>query len=433
MYNLWPTQHGAVNYISPPPSLAWQQEKRRLVLLGSTGSIGVNALRIIAKNPQQFDIIALAGATNVQLLAEQAELFRPPYLAVYGQAEADVLHKLLRKVYKVEILQGQEGYAELASLQEANTVLSAQVGAAGLRATVAAALAGKVICLANKESLVLAGDLLRLICAHTKASILPVDSEHNALFQMLAGRPEGHISKLIITASGGPFRGKKTKDLQGVSCKDALKNPNWSMGAKISIDSATLMNKGLEVIEAYHLYGVKPHKIEVVVHPQSIIHSLVEYTDNSMLAHMGEPDMCMPIAHCLNWPHAQPCGVQNLDLVRLGQLTFEEPDITTFPCLQLAKRALDHRGGECVVLNAANETAVELFLEGRISFLDIPALIEHALHSHRMNNFGNTPFSVSFFASASMEPEHVQKVLNHIMDLTKTTRQVVQKLAGIQE
>ncbi len=433
MYNSWPAQHGAINYISPAPSLSWQQEKRRLVLLGSTGSIGVNALRVIAKNPENFHVVALAGARNVQLLAEQAEIFRPRYLAVYSQAEVDVLHKLLRNVYKAEILQGQEGYAELASLQEANTVLSAQVGAAGLRATVAAALAGKVICLANKESLVLAGDLLRFICKHTKASILPVDSEHNALFQMLVGRPSKHISKLILTASGGPFRGKKPAELRHVSFEEALKNPNWSMGAKISVDSATLMNKGLEIIEAYHLYGIEPRKIEVVVHPQSIIHSFVEYADNALFAHMGEPDMRMPIAHCLHWPHAEHCGVQSLDLVRLGQLTFEEPDIISFPCLALAKRALAQRGGECVVLNAANEAAVELFLDGRISFVDIPALIEHALQRHTMKNLGNEPFCLSFFASQSMEPQYVQKVLNHIMDLTITTRQEVQKLAGIQE
>ena len=383
MSTLWPpTDSHPVSYISQPPSRAWQEERpRRLVILGSTGSIGRNALNTIQALPGFFSVQGLACARSVTLLAKQAELLRPPYLAVLDETARQELAALLPGNYRPHILVGSEGYAQLAALPEATTVLSAQVGAAGLAGTLAAALAGKVICLANKESLVLAGSLVRDICAHTGASILPVDSEHNALFQCLAGRGSD-VERLVLTASGGPFLGRKASELASATPADALKHPNWSMGAKITIDSATMMNKGLEVIEAFHLYGVAQERIRVLVHPQSLVHSLVQFADGSLLAQLGTPDMRLPIAACMAWPEVDDVQVPRLDLATAGSLTFREPDLDTFPCLALAWEALRRRGGMCVVLNAANEAAVELFLQNKIAFTDIPVLIRAAMQAH---------------------------------------------------
>ena len=394
MSTLWPpTDSQPVSYISQPPSRAWQDERpRRLVILGSTGSIGRNALSTIQALPGFFSVLGLACARNIMLLAKQAELLRPPYLAVLDDTARQELAGLLPDNYRPHILTGSEGYAQLAALPEATTVLSAQVGAAGLAGTLAAALAGKVICLANKESLVLAGSLVRDICAHTGATILPVDSEHNALFQCLAGRGSD-VESLVLTASGGPFLGRKAADLTGITPADALKHPNWSMGAKITIDSSTLMNKGLEVIEAFHLYGLPLERIRVLVHPQSLVHSLVQFADGSLLAQLGTPDMRLPIASCLAWPEVHDVRVPQLDLAKAGNLTFQEPDTEAFPCLALAREALRCRGGQCVVLNAANEAAVELFLQGRIAFTDIPELIRAAMLTHGATRKGNgAPF-----------------------------------------
>ncbi len=431
----WPAQHGAINYISSPPSPQWIEKKRKIVLLGSTGSIGVNALKVILSQGHLFEVIGLAAAFNVQRLAEQAAHFRPPYLAVYDQAGADVLRKLLRPAlhsgYTPTILLGQEGYEKMASLEEANTVLSAQVGAAGLRGTVAAAMAGKVIGLANKESLVLAGNLLRHICARSGAVILPVDSEHNALFQMVTGRPAKDIKKLVLTASGGPFREKSKEALQYVTKEQALAHPNWSMGAKISIDSATLMNKGLEVIEAHQLYGLQAEQLDVVIHPQSIVHSLVEYQDNSFMAHLGTPDMRMPIGHCLAWPHCLDVGVKALNLMEMGQLSFSKPDTHAFPCLALAIKALQKGQDACIVLNAANEIAVELFLERRIAFLDIADLVDSALQWHSKNCLENTQNSQTLHIWQEME--NVSAVMQHILSLDTTTRHHVKSLVTIQD
>ncbi len=382
-----------IRYISRMPDRAWEDAAPRTVaLLGSTGSIGTSALKVVEAHPGLFRVAALAGARNVRLLAEQATRHRPAHLGVLDEAGAAELRALLPAGYAPEIHVGPEGYAALAALPDASTVLSAQVGAAGLRATVAAARAGKVICLANKESLVLAGALIRQICAETGAVVLPVDSEHNAVFQALrvhdVTRAPHAVRRVILTASGGPFRGRDRAFLASVTREQALNHPNWSMGAKITIDSATLMNKGLEVIEAYHLYGVAPDAIEVVVHPQSIVHSLVEYADGSQIAHLGTPDMRIAIAYCMAWPRCVDTGVAPLDLVRAGNLTFEAPDLSSFPCLALARRVLAREArtpggaGLPVVLNAANEAAVELFLHGHIGFMDIPALIERALDAH---------------------------------------------------
>lgn len=378
-----------IDYISPLPSAQWAATfPRSIVILGSTGSIGTSALQVLHEQPERFRVAGLAGARNLPLLARQALEWRPPYLAVLDETAAKGLAALLPADYTPTILHGPEGYTRIATLDEADTVLSAQVGAAGLRATAAAAAAGKVIALANKESLVLAGDLIRKLCRESGASILPVDSEHNAIFQALCGHEGADVRRIILTASGGPFRGKDTTFLQSVTRAQALAHPNWSMGAKISIDSATLMNKGLEVMEAYHLYGVPLERIEVVVHPQSIIHSLVEYTDASQIAHMGPPDMRIAIAYCLGWPRLLRTGVTPLDLVTCGPLTFEQPDLSSFPCLELARASLRGGNGLPVVLNAANEVAVELFLQDRITFPAIPELIERAMNAHEAHTSG---------------------------------------------
>ena len=374
-----------VHYISSMPDVRYAQTfPRSIVILGSTGSIGTSALNVIKEQPEQFTVVGLAGARNITLLAQQAKQWRPAYLAVLDENAAKELRAALPSDYKPEILIGGDGYAYMAQLPEASTVLSAQVGAAGLRATFAAAEAGKVIALANKESLVLAGDLIRDVCSRTGAVLLPVDSEHNAIFQALAGHDDAEVRRIILTASGGPFRGKNRDFLSTVTSKEALAHPNWSMGPKISIDSATLMNKGLEVIEAYHLYGVPLDTIEVVVHPQSIIHSLVEYNDGSQIAHMGPPDMRIAIGYCIGWPKIMKTGVTPLDLISCGDLTFEKPDILSFPCLELAREALRGEKGLCVVLNAANEIAVDLFLQDKIEFLQIPELIRKAMNAHDM-------------------------------------------------
>ncbi|MEG2139934.1 MAG: 1-deoxy-D-xylulose-5-phosphate reductoisomerase [Bilophila sp.] len=370
-------------YISSLPGTAWETSVPRTVaLLGSTGSIGVNTLKVIEKHPDLFRVCGLAGGRNIRRLAEQAERWRPPYLAVQDESLKEPLQLLLSRDYTPRILIGQQGYAELASLPAISTVLAAQMGAAGLRGTLAAASAGKVICLANKESLVLAGQLLRAICAKTGAVILPVDSEHNAIFQALHGRTPESVDKIVLTASGGPFRGKDRAFLASVTPEQALQHPNWSMGAKITIDSATMMNKGLEVIEAHHLYNVPSEQIEVLVHPQSLVHSLVAFTDGSLMAHVGTPDMRMPIAHCLAWPRSLGVGVAPLNLAQAGTLTFEEPDLCSFPCLELARQVIGKGTGLPVVLNAANEVVVEAFLAGRIGFMDIPARIEQAICAH---------------------------------------------------
>ncbi|MDE7240494.1 1-deoxy-D-xylulose-5-phosphate reductoisomerase, partial [Desulfovibrio sp.] len=390
MTALWPGRGGpAIDYISgPPPEQLAGIRPRRVILLGSTGSIGRNALAVVEASAGRLVVAGLACARGVEALAPQAVRHRPPVLAVLDGAAAEALRALLPPDYRPEILIGRPGYARLAALDGAEAVLSAQSGAAGLTATLAAALAGKMVCLANKESLVLAGSLVRAICAGTGAAVLPVDSEHDALFQCLAGRGQ-EARTLVLTASGGPFRGRKAAELAAVTPGDALAHPNWRMGAKITIDSATLMNKGLELMEAVHLYGVAPEAVRILVHPQSVIHSLAEFADGSCMAQLGVADMRLPIGHCLDWPVCAPRGAAPLDLAAVGSLTFEEPDAEAFPCLSLAREALlaDRAacgsapgfGPACVALNAANEAAVELFLNGGCAFTDIPALVAAGL------------------------------------------------------
>lgn len=370
-------------YISAwPPLVIEDRFPRRVAVLGCTGSIGVNALKVAALHPDLLRVSALAAGRNAALLAEQAATFRPPLLAVLDEASAKALRAALPPGYSPEILVGPAGYETAAAQPEADVVLSSIVGAAGFPPTLAAARAGKIVALANKESLVLGGHLIRAACRKSGAVVLPVDSEHNALFQGLLGHADETPTRLILTASGGPFRGRTRAELAGVTAAQALNHPNWCMGPKVSIDSATLMNKGLEIIEACHLYGLPAERVDAVVHPQSIVHSLVEYADGSQIAHLSHPDMRLPIAHCLCFPRHLPLGLKTLDLARVGSLTFEAPDDEAFPCLGLAKAAYAAGESHPIVLNAVNEVAVERFLAGAIGFLDLPRALERALAEH---------------------------------------------------
>ena len=384
---LWPGRSGFVNYITAEPGKAFcDRSPHRVTILGCTGSIGCNALAIAEQYPEQIRVIGLGAGRNFQLLARQANLFRPPLLAVQDETARAELARLLPAAYKPEILVGPGGYASLAAFEGTDLLVSAQSGAAGLIGTLAAALAGRVIALANKESLVLAGGLLRAICARSGASILPVDSEHYALFTCMAGRGQT-VAQLILTASGGPFRHFSGEELAKVTPEQALAHPSWSMGAKITIDSATLMNKGLEIIEAMHLFGMPFTAVKVLVHPQSVIHSLVLFKDNGMLAQMAVPDMKLPIASAMLWPHMPLEPVPVPDLAAIGRLDFFEPDTGRFPCLALAmelcRNDIDINraafGNSCLVMNAANEEAVKLFCAGKIDFNDIAAMVDLAL------------------------------------------------------
>ncbi len=358
------------------------QQPRNLTILGSTGSIGCNALSVVRNHLEMFVIQGLAAGKNIALLAKQAQEFRPPVLAILDSSDVDVLRSLLPKDYQPEIVVGTSGFQQLATDERAEVVLAAQVGAVGLAPAYAAAEKGKVLCLANKEALVLGGHLFRKVCQKSGAVILPVDSEHNALFQALRGHDGRDVASLILTASGGPFLGKNKEFLQKVTLEQALKHPRWSMGAKISIDSATLMNKGLEILEARHLFGVQAADLQVLVHPQSIVHSLVEYRDGSQLALLGQPNMQIPLAYCLAFPRRISLVLPRLNLAESRQLDFFEPNSENFPCLNLARCVLDLPASAATVLNAANEIAVELFLQKQIGFLDIPKLVQQVLEKH---------------------------------------------------
>lgn len=411
-------------YISPL-YMAQSQKcfPRTICILGSTGSIGSNALDVLTRNAMEFRVAALAGGTNAEKLAMQADVFRPRYLGVLDDETRQRLIACLPEKYFPEIVTGPAGYEFLAGLQECDIVLSAQVGAAGLKGTLAAAKAGKIIALANKESLVLAGDLIHSICMKSGAQILPVDSEHNAIFQCLAGHNWNDVTRLILTASGGPFRGYSMLDLERVRPEDALKHPKWKMGAKISIDSATLMNKGLEIIEACCLFGFSAQQVEVLVHPQSIVHSLVEFQDGSQLAQLGIPDMRTAIAYCLGWPKRLTTGLPRLNLVAAGPLTFEEPDTNVFACLNLARRALCAGNGQTVVLNAANEEAVTAFLEQRIAFTEIPVCIEYALNCMDQKEFKSSQPILDFHEIEFLDT-WARKLAKDWTQKTKTERQI---------
>jgi 1-deoxy-D-xylulose-5-phosphate reductoisomerase len=350
---------------------------RRVTILGSTGSIGCNTIDLIERNPGAFVIEALTANKNVKLLAEQARRLRPQLAVVADPARYGDLKQALAGT-NIAVAAGPEALVEAAE-RPASWVMSAIVGAAGLKATLAAVRRGACVALANKESLVCAGDLMTEAVRRHGATLLPVDSEHNAIFQCFAGDQRGSIERLILTASGGPFRTRRREELRDVTPAQAVAHPNWEMGAKISVDSATMMNKGLEVIEACHLFAMPEPQIEVVVHPQSIIHSMVAYEDGSVLAQLGSPDMRTPIAYTLAWPQRMAAPSARLDFAKIATLTFEPPDPERFPALRLARQALKDGGTAPAVLNAANEVAVYSFLEGRIGYLDMTEVVEETL------------------------------------------------------
>ncbi|MBI2132321.1 MAG: 1-deoxy-D-xylulose-5-phosphate reductoisomerase [Candidatus Tectomicrobia bacterium] len=354
--------------------------QRRISILGSTGSIGENALRIVAEHPDRFEVAGLAAGKNWERLAEQARLFRPRVVSVAGPGDAERLKGFVPE--GTAVLSGEEGLREVAAGLGAEIVVSALVGAAGLAPTLAAIEAGASIALANKEVLVMAGELVTRRARARGAALLPVDSEHAGIAQALLGRPVEEVRRLVLTASGGPFRGLSLAEMGRVTPEEALRHPTWKMGPKVTVDSATMMNKGLEVIEAHWLFGLGPERVDVVVHPQSIVHAMVEFVDGSLIAQMSIPDMRIPIAQALSHPERIPLEVRRLNLVEVGALTFEEPDPERFPCLCHAKAALQEGGTATAVLNAANEEAVAFFLARGAGFMDIPAVVGAALDAH---------------------------------------------------
>ncbi|MDQ5983632.1 MAG: 1-deoxy-D-xylulose 5-phosphate reductoisomerase [Eubacteriales bacterium SKADARSKE-1] len=354
---------------------------KNLAILGSTGSIGKQSLEVAKE--LNINVVALSAGKNIKLLEEQIREFHPKIVAVYEKEAATVLSKNIKDT-STKVLSGTEGLCEVATANDADTILNSVVGMVGLEPTLAAINAKKRIALANKETLVAGGKLVMEEAKKNGVEILPVDSEHSAIFQCLRGCPEKKaLKKVILTASGGPFWGKNINDLKNVKKEDALKHPNWSMGAKITIDSATMMNKGLEIIEAVWLFDVSPSKIEVVVHRESVVHSLIEYQDNSVIAQLGIPSMKIPIQYSLTYPERFQSKVDELNLTAIRNLTFFEPDYKTFDCLNICKEAIALGGTVPAVVNAANEEAVKLFLEDKISFLDIPKIVRKVMVSHK--------------------------------------------------
>ena len=356
-----------------------------VTILGSTGSIGVSTLDVLSRHPDRYKVVALTANTDIDKLFEQCKQFQPEYIVVADLDSAEKMDAILKgSGQDVKLLSGVAGLEEVASLPQAKYVMAAIVGAAGLRPTLAAARTGKRILLANKESLVMSGHLLMEEVKKHKAELLPIDSEHNAIFQSMPanfskGLSKVGVRKILLTASGGPFRTTPLDQLDKVTPEQACAHPNWEMGRKISVDSATMMNKGLEVIEACWLFNTDPERIQVVLHPQSVIHSMVEYVDGSVLAQLGNPDMRTPIAHALSWPERIESGVDSLDIFSVARLDFEPPDYDRFPCLRLAYEAMHIGGTAPAILNAANEVAVQEFLGGRLAFTGISGLIEKTL------------------------------------------------------
>lgn len=347
---------------------------KKIAILGSTGSIGTQTLEIV-REQKDIEVVALAAGKNAALLEAQIREFRPKKVALWEEQAAIALRENVKDL-PVEVVAGMEGLLEIATIPEAEILVTAIVGMLGIRPTIAAIEAGKTIALANKETLVTAGHIIMPLAKKKQVAILPVDSEHSAIFQSLNGENGNSIKKILLTASGGPFRGKKWADLEQVQVEDALKHPNWSMGRKITIDSATLVNKGLEVMEAKWLFHVELEQIQVVVHPQSVIHSMVEYEDGAVIAQLGTPDMRLPIQYALYYPKRKNLSGKRLDFTKFSNLTFEEPDLDTFTGLSLAFKAMKKGGNIPVAYNAANEKAVALFLERKIPFLKIPELIQ---------------------------------------------------------
>ncbi|NNE38739.1 MAG: 1-deoxy-D-xylulose-5-phosphate reductoisomerase [Gammaproteobacteria bacterium] len=386
-----------------------------ITILGATGSIGLSTLNVLEQHPDKYQLIALTADKNVERLYEQCLTWHPKYAVMADEESADKLRDLLsNQDADIEVLAGEEGLITVASLPETDYVMAAIVGAAGLLPTLAAARAGKRVLLANKESLVMSGQLFMDAIHENGAELLPIDSEHNAIFQCLPTSLDHSlnnmgITRILITASGGPFRCTPIKELSAVTPEQACDHPNWNMGKKISVDSATMMNKGLEIIEACWLFNAKPEQLQVVIHPQSVIHSMVEYEDGSILAQLGNPDMRTPIAHALAWPERISSGVKSLDLFDIARLDFEYADYQRFPCLKLAADAMHAGGTSTTILNAANEIAVFRFLQGRIRFTDIAKIVEMTLTSIQSSN-ANT--------------------IECVLDADKSARQYSEQLAG---
>ncbi len=354
---------------------------RKIAILGSTGSIGTQALEVIAANPQLFELFAITGHSNVALLAQQARQFRPNMVIITDDSKYLQLKESISDLDDVKVFAGMQSVCDMVAMSSVDMVLTSMVGYAGLQPTIAAVKAGKTIALANKETLVVAGELICSLAAQYKSAILPVDSEHSAIFQCLAGEQDKSIEKLLLTASGGPFRTFSLEQLAHVTKADALKHPNWDMGAKITIDSASMMNKGFEVIEAKWLFGVQKEQIEVVVHPQSIVHSMVQFTDGSVKAQLGMPDMRLPIQYAFGYPNRLPNTYDRVDFSQIGTLTFEKPDTHRFRNLAFAYDAMDKGGNLPCTLNAANEVVVKAFLQDKIGFLQMSDVIEWAMQT----------------------------------------------------
>ena len=354
--------------------------RKKIGILGSTGSIGTQTLDVVRANPE-LEVTALAAGSSVEQMERQIREFRPRLAVMWEEKAAEDLRRRVADL-NTKISCGMDGLLEIAASEETEVLLTAVVGMIGIRPTIEAISRGKSVALANKETLVTAGHIIMPLAEKRHASVLPVDSEHSAIFQSMNGEPRGRVEKILLTASGGPFRGKSRAQLRDITVEDALKHPNWSMGKKITVDSSTMVNKGLEVMEARWLFDVMPQQIQVVVHPQSIVHSMVQYVDGGIIAQLGMPDMKLPIQYALFYPDRKPMGGERVDFFKLRNLTFEEPDLEAFPGLKLAYDALEAGGTMPVVYNAANEKAVSLFLARRIRYLQIPELIEASMRHH---------------------------------------------------
>ena len=387
-----------------------------LSILGATGSIGINTLDVAARHPEKYKIVALSANSQLDRLVELCKKYKPEYAVIADETLEEELSKQLKNINTpIKVLSGVEGLETIASLPEVDYVMAAIVGAAGLKPTLAAARSGKRILLANKEALVMSGQLFMDEVKKNNAELLPIDSEHNAIFQCLPkdysnGLAESGITKILLTGSGGPFRTKELSELTNITPDEACAHPNWSMGRKISVDSATMMNKGLEIIEACWLFNTSPDNIQVVVHPQSVIHSMVQYSDGSVLAQLGQPDMRTPIAHALSWPDRIESGVEKLDFFSVAKLEFEAPDYERFPCLRLAEESIRKGGTAPTILNAANEIAVASFLDNKLSFTDISYVVEHTLKNLPSREADSLSEILEDDLAARKEAEHLVKL-----------------------
>jgi len=393
---------------------------QNITILGSTGTIGMNTLDVIARHPDRFRAVALTANRQVERLFEQCRQFHPDYAVMLDADCAEALRgRIKQSALDVEVLSGIEALERVASLPQVDSVMAAIVGSAGLRPSLAAAKAGKRILLANKETLVMSGSVFMDAVRQNNATLLPIDSEHNAIFQSLprdfsSDLERSGVKRILLTASGGPFRAVPLTDLDSVTPQQACTHPNWVMGRKISVDSATMMNKGLEVIEAHWLFNADADQIQVVIHPQSVIHSMVEYVDGSVLAQLGNPDMRTPIAYALGFPERIDAGVTSLDLFKIGRLDFEAPDTARFPCLDLAYQALRQGGTAPAILNAANEVAVDAFLEQRLPFKAIPAMIASVLESDVSKHVGRLEDVLEADASARESAREWMRAMGHL-------------------